>query len=728
MAYQSLYRRYRSRNFAEIKGQPHVTSALRTAVAEGRHGHAYLFSGPRGTGKTSSARVLAKALNCPNVVDGEPCMECDSCLSIDQGTSFDLHELDAASNNKVDDIRDLIAKVQLGSPGRTKVYILDEVHMLSTGAENALLKTLEEPPDHVVFVLATTEPHKVVPTIRSRTQHFEFHLLPADELADHVAYVVDDSGLDVSPEAIEYALSQGGGSARDTLSALDLVAAAGGVPTGSNTGVDLVRAIGQSDAAATIRLIQEGLVNGLQPRIIGEQTLDVIRNTFLSVMGASLDHLSDTARAEIERLAADLKPATLTRSMELIGQALVEIRQAPDPRVPLEVAVLRLARREGSDTAALVQRIEALETMVASGHGTGTPAPDRAPAGQHPSPTPAPTTPTGRADADSANADPARTDPTKVDPAIAQVAPVKTDPAATQPAPAVAPAPATPAATQPATQSQRPAVETQAPPPARRATDESAPRRSAPAKRPPSPRAAPNQDRPAATSDPKPAERMPQARVAAPDAAPQPPAVSTPPTAEAPTPADVPSPGSASPSADLQADSLPAAEPTTPAGSAVEDTSTQAPAAQASASLNLTLASATEAVASRLEGVSQKARVRFKGGQVSRVDGSTIFFAVPNQMHCDRCQDVKGDIEAVLTEHFGSPITVEVVVDGEALGSTIMDPAKLDRSATRPKAETPDEIGPVSELDDADNVASTGVDRLTKAFPGSKVIEHQSPE
>ena len=158
--------------------------ALSNAVREDRVGHAYLFSGPRGTGKTSTARILAKALNCTNLADGEPCCECDSCQSIEAGTSYDLLELDAASNNGVDAMRDLIGKAALGSPGRTKVYILDEVHMLSTGASNALLKTLEEPPGHVVFVLATTDPHKVLPTIRSRTQHFELHLLPAAPACD----------------------------------------------------------------------------------------------------------------------------------------------------------------------------------------------------------------------------------------------------------------------------------------------------------------------------------------------------------------------------------------------------------------------------------------------------------------------------------------------------------------------------------------------------------------
>ena len=172
MAYQSLYRRYRSGRFNELVGQEHVVTALKNAIAENRVGHAYLFSGPRGTGKTSTARILGKALNCTSLeADGEPCCKCDSCISFGEGSSYDLHELDAASNNGVEAIRDLISKVALGSPGRTKVYILDEVHMLTSGAENALLKTLEEPPSHVVFVLATTEPQKVVSTIRSRTQH-----------------------------------------------------------------------------------------------------------------------------------------------------------------------------------------------------------------------------------------------------------------------------------------------------------------------------------------------------------------------------------------------------------------------------------------------------------------------------------------------------------------------------------------------------------------------------
>ncbi|NNF56351.1 MAG: DNA polymerase III subunit gamma/tau, partial [Acidimicrobiales bacterium] len=397
MGHQSLYRRYRSQTFAEIKGQPIVTNALRAAVAEGRHGHAYMFSGPRGTGKTSTARVLAKALNCENPTNGEPDGTCTSCKDIESGRSFDLHELDAASNNKVDDIRELINRVALGSPGRTKVYILDEVHMLSSGAENALLKTLEEPPDHVVFVLATTEPQKVVPTILSRTQHFRFSLLPASVLEEHVRWVIADAGLDVDDEGIAWALKAGGGSARDTLSALDLVVASGGAPESITAGAELCRAIGHRDSAAVIAAMQRSLEGGAEPRIIGEDMLGELRNAFLASMKAPLPHLNDAARERAQELADLMGPATITRSLEMMGAALVEVRQAPDPRVPVEVALLRLARADGNDVAALEQRIESLEQQLgtllqgtAAAPATAAPAAPAAPPPPNRRPTPPP--------------------------------------------------------------------------------------------------------------------------------------------------------------------------------------------------------------------------------------------------------------------------------------------------------------------------------------------------
>jgi DNA polymerase-3 subunit gamma/tau len=369
MEYQSLYRRYRPGRFSEVRGQEHVIRALQNAVRDGRVAHAYLLSGPRGTGKTTLARILAKVLNCENVVDAEPCGICDSCRSVEAGNSFDLHELDAASNNKVDDMRDLLSKVALGTPGRSKVYLLDEVHMLSSGAENALLKTLEEPPDHVVFVLATTEPHKVVPTIRSRTQHLELTLLPADVMAEHVRWIANDAGLEiVDDEIVEYVVRAGGGSVRDTLSALDQVVAAGGIAHEDTATDELLGALADANAVVALTAIEEAMRIGRDPRVIGERLLDALRSVFLVAMGASASRLTERERERAESFASRLSPPVLTRALETIGTALVDMRQAPDPRIDLEVALVKLTR-VGADSSieALADRVARLERALASG-------------------------------------------------------------------------------------------------------------------------------------------------------------------------------------------------------------------------------------------------------------------------------------------------------------------------------------------------------------------------
>ena len=378
MAYQSLYRRYRSGTFNELVGQNHVVTALKNAVTENRVGHAYLFSGPRGTGKTSTARILGKALNCTDLqAEGEPCCSCESCISFTEGTSYDLQELDAASNNGVEAVRDLISKVALGSPGRTKIYILDEVHMLTAGAENALLKTLEEPPSHVVFILATTEPHKVAPTIRSRTQHYEFELLSADKLEKHVRWIAEDAKLVVSDEMVEYVLRAGGGSARDTLSALEQVVTAGGIPNDDDFLGTILSGIAQSDPSLVVNGLSQAIRSGRDPRIIGESLVDRLRDGFLLALNAPTEHFSEHQKNLANELAGIIKLATLTRSLETIGSALIGMRQSADPRIDLEVALIRLTHPElSTEIGALVERIERLESGIKHPQPTTTPQPD----------------------------------------------------------------------------------------------------------------------------------------------------------------------------------------------------------------------------------------------------------------------------------------------------------------------------------------------------------------
>ena len=363
MEFTSLYRRYRPRCFADMKGQGHVVAALQNAVRQNRVFHAYLLSGPRGTGKTTAARILAKALNCEQIDDGEPCCKCDSCLSIDKGNSFDLHELDAASNNKVDDIRDLLSKVALGTPGRTKVYLLDEVHMLTSGAENALLKTLEEPPDHVVFVMATTEPHKVVETVRSRSQHLELNLLPTDQLRELLEEIAQDAGLEVDDEGLNQAIREAKGSARDALSALDKIIAGGSSVQGSFID-DLLEGIATSDSKKLLTVVNNAIATGREPRLVGENLLSSLREAFLFSMGVPLEGLTDEEKEKINKFSDQVTPALITQSLEILGLALVDMRRSPDSRVDLEVAMVKISSNQTSSDSSVFDLLESRVTLL----------------------------------------------------------------------------------------------------------------------------------------------------------------------------------------------------------------------------------------------------------------------------------------------------------------------------------------------------------------------------
>jgi DNA polymerase III subunit gamma/tau len=360
--FQTLYRRFRPQRFADLKGQDHVATALRNAVKSGRIAHAYLFSGPRGTGKTSTARILAKALNCTAMIDGEPCCTCGSCTEIKKGISLDVYELDAASNNGVDAMRELVSRAALGSPGRWKVYIIDEVHMLSTAASNALLKTLEEPPNHVIFVLATTDPQKILPTIRSRTQHFEFHLISNRNLKELLDQVNQTAELGLQPNDLEVVLRKAKGSARDALSALDLISVAGSVLDDEPQIELLITAVAEQDSKQVLVVLEQLFEYGHDAQDISQEIIEFLREGFIASVNpdrkteGSGD--SDLSKEMVNKLGLPLS----VRAIELLGKTLVEMKDAPDPRITLEVAILRLTNPVLDESyGALAERLRRLE-------------------------------------------------------------------------------------------------------------------------------------------------------------------------------------------------------------------------------------------------------------------------------------------------------------------------------------------------------------------------------
>ncbi len=358
----SLYRRFRPGRFVELRGQDHVVRALQGAVKNDRVSHAYLFSGPRGTGKTTTARILAKALNCENPKDGDACNVCASCVAITKGTSLDVTELDAASNNGVDDIRDITAGAWHGTPGSWKVYIFDEVHQLSKAASAALLKTLEEPPSHVVFVLATTDPHKVMPTIRSRTQHLEFRLFNGETLSSLLHEVEHAAGLSADDATIEAAVRLGRGSARDALSALDQLIATGSIIETQPEFDGLFRALVDADAVAALKSLAELTREGWDPEQLAENFAAEVRQVFLLQVAPEVADAVDSDRDRLIEWGSQLGLPRTVRVLETVGRAMREMKSAPEKIVILEVAMVRLIRPELDSTIdALDERLTKLE-------------------------------------------------------------------------------------------------------------------------------------------------------------------------------------------------------------------------------------------------------------------------------------------------------------------------------------------------------------------------------
>ncbi|MGL5810002.1 MAG: DNA polymerase III subunit gamma and tau [Nocardioides sp.] len=397
----ALYRRYRPETFAEVIGQDHVTAPLRAALANNRVNHAYLFSGPRGCGKTTSARILARALNCEKAPIADPCGECRSCRDLARGGSgsIDVIEIDAASHGGVDDARDLREKAFFAPVASTyKVYIIDEAHMVSTQGFNALLKLVEEPPPHLRFIFATTEPDKVLPTIRSRTHHYPFRLIPPRLLSSYLTELCQKENVAIEPAALPLVVRAGGGSARDTLSVLDQLlggAGADGVTHALAAGLlgytpdslldDVVDAFAAGDGGGVFGVVDKVIETGQDPRRFAEDLLRRLRDLVIiaAVPDAPATGLIDVSEGQAERMtaqAARFGAADLNRAAELLATGLTDMRGATAPRLLLELICARVLLPGADHSHAGVQaRLDRLERRAGVAASSPRPA-DEAPA------------------------------------------------------------------------------------------------------------------------------------------------------------------------------------------------------------------------------------------------------------------------------------------------------------------------------------------------------------
>lgn len=386
MSYTALYRKWRPPVFDDVKGQDPIVSALRNQIHTGRIGHAYLFCGTRGTGKTSVAKIFARAVNCEAPVNGNPCNQCSSCRAVNQGNSVNVMEIDAASNNGVDNIREIRDEVRYApTEGRYKVYIIDEVHMLSTGAFNALLKTLEEPPVHVIFILATTEVHKIPVTVLSRCQRYDFRRISVDVIASRLKQLTDGEGVEIEDRALKYIARKADGSMRDSISlldqciafhygelltydkVLDVLGAASYDLFGS-----LLEAALDERTADCIGLIDEIVMQG---RELGQLVSDFIwylRNIMLlkaSDLDADTLEVSEEELLELGRMSRKISEETLLRYIRVFSELSGRIRYANDKRVLLEMAFIKLIRPETEyNLDSVLNRLEILEKKLAQGY------------------------------------------------------------------------------------------------------------------------------------------------------------------------------------------------------------------------------------------------------------------------------------------------------------------------------------------------------------------------
>ncbi len=384
MAYQALYRRFRPKTFDDVVGQEHITKTLKNQIINGQTAHAYLFCGTRGTGKTSTAKILARAINCLNPKEGNPCNECDVCKGLLDESILDVTELDGASKNKVENIRDIIDDVMfLPAVCRKKVYIIDEVHMVTQQAFNALLKTLEEPPAHVMFILATTELNKVPITVLSRCQQFEFRRITNKDISERMAHILNEDGLSAEPKALSLVAELGDGSMRDSLSILDKCV---GASDGTLTYDDVVKIIGIADndalydickdiakgnAKGALEKIDEVIEKGKELALFAERLVKYLRDILIVEITKNAEAFLNTSEeneAKIIELTNDFTKERLIRAIDLLSEAMAQAKYLQLSRTVYEMAIVKICEPETEDTKeALIDRISVLEEKIKNG-------------------------------------------------------------------------------------------------------------------------------------------------------------------------------------------------------------------------------------------------------------------------------------------------------------------------------------------------------------------------